>query len=81
VDKENMPRVGRRYVFFLTRDSEEQAFHIFTAYELREAKVFPVDDLSQFKSHLGENEVDLIRTLRTLVASSIQGDQSGEDTL
>ncbi|HEV7744681.1 MAG TPA: hypothetical protein VGO56_06775 [Pyrinomonadaceae bacterium] len=67
VDKENMPLTGRRYVFFLTRESQEQPFHILTAYEFRDAKVFPLDELRQFKSHGGENELDFLSTLRALV--------------
>ena len=72
VDKENMPRVGRRYLFFLTRDGNEQIFHVLTAYELRGAKVFPLDELPQFKAHAGENEFDFITAVRTLLAASSQ---------
>jgi hypothetical protein len=67
VDKENMPLVGRRYVFFLTRGSREEAFHILTAYELRGNKVFPLDELPQFKSQAGKNEVDFVNAVRTLL--------------
>lgn len=67
VDKENMPLVGRRYVLFLTRESQEEAFHILTAYELRGTKVVALDELPQFKSQEGKNEVDFGNAVRTLV--------------
>jgi len=72
VDKENMPRVGRRYIFFLTRENQEYTYHILTAYELRDARVFPLDELPQFKSHQADNELDFITTLRRLVGASSQ---------
>jgi hypothetical protein len=70
VDKENMPLVGRRYVFFLTRGSQEEAFHILTAYELRGGKVVVLDELPQFKSQAGKNEGDFVNAVRTLVNTS-----------
>jgi hypothetical protein len=69
VDKENMPRVGRQYVFFLTRESQEQTFQILTAYEIRAAKVYPLDDLPQFKSQSGRSESDFLTTLHALLTS------------
>jgi hypothetical protein len=39
-----LPRVGRRYVFFLKYNNDGgQDFKIITAYELRESRVFPLD--------------------------------------
>ncbi len=70
VDKENMPLVGRRYVFFLARENKEQAFHIVTAYELRESKVVPLDELPQFKSQAGKEEREFLNTLRMLLTAS-----------
>ena len=69
VDKENMPLVGRRYIFFLTRGNQEEAFHILTAYELRGNKVFALDELPQFKSQAGKNETDFVNALRTLLTN------------
>jgi len=67
VDKENVPLVGRRYLFFLTRGNQEEAFHILTAYELRGNKVFPLDELPQFKSQAGKNDVDFVNAVRNLL--------------
>jgi len=45
---QDMPKVGSRYVFFLTHDFEVAGdtfddFYLLTAYELRNEKVFPLD--------------------------------------
>jgi hypothetical protein len=45
IDDENMPRVGARYVLFLTGGKDE-AFTILTGYELQGGKVFPLDEVS-----------------------------------
>jgi hypothetical protein len=45
-----MPRIGKRYLFFLTHkfpeaaDKEESDFYIVTAYELRGGRVYPIDN-------------------------------------
>ena len=43
VDGWGMPRQGRRYLFFLKRNAEQESFTILRAYELREGKVYPID--------------------------------------
>ena len=45
---QDMPRVGSRYVFFLTHDFEVAGdtpddFYLLTGYELKDGKVFPLD--------------------------------------
>jgi len=45
---QGMPRIGRRYVFFLTHDfpwrgRQDQDLYILTGYELRAGRVFPLD--------------------------------------
>jgi len=45
-----MPRIGKRYLFFLTHrfpetaEKEETDFYIVTAYELRDGRVYPMDN-------------------------------------
>ena len=50
VAHQDMPRVGRRYVLFLTHHSlmsgRYEDFFILTGYELRNDKVFPLDKVS-----------------------------------
>jgi hypothetical protein len=67
VDKENMPGPGRRYVFFLKMDDSDDGLQIITAYELRDGKVFPLDDLRQFLVYEGKDEADFMIALRTAV--------------
>src|SRR5258706_2041750 len=47
VDKENMPHVGARYIFFLKRGDSIEDFHILTAYELKAEKDLSLDEFTQ----------------------------------
>ncbi|MCU1267622.1 MAG: hypothetical protein JWM21_3940 [Acidobacteria bacterium] len=75
IAKENMPGVGARYVFFLTRDDALEDFHIVTAYELKAGKVYALDELSQFGKHDGEEEAAFLMRLRKLAVTSLQRTQ------
>lgn len=68
---QGMPRVGQEYVFFLTRDDEEQDFHIVTAYELRGNDVMPVDFPGDhpINQYIGADKASFLSALRTAVAS------------
>jgi len=68
VDKENMPNTGRRYVLFVTRQNELGALHLLTGYELREGKVFPLDDLPQFAAHTAQDETSFMNAVRAALA-------------
>jgi hypothetical protein len=51
VSNQDLPRIGRRYVLFLTHDfimggRYNETFFILTGYELRNGKVFPLDKVS-----------------------------------
>ena len=41
---QNMPRIGESYVFFLTRENQEEGFHILTGYIRRAGRVYPLDN-------------------------------------
>lgn len=74
-----MPRVGRRYVFFLTHafpygGQQEQDFYILTAYELNAGHVYPIDDpgggthpISKYKN---ADEATLLRNLKSAIAQT-----------
>lgn len=68
---QGMPRVGREYVFFLTRDDQEQDFHILTAYELRGNSVMPVDFPSDhpINQYIGADKASFMSALRLAVAN------------
>ncbi len=59
----NMPRVGRRYLFFLKQTDADS--ELLTAYEIRNGKVVPLDSgTSVFKAYENANEADLIKDLQ-----------------
>jgi hypothetical protein len=67
-----MPQVGRRYVLFLTRNQPEGAFHLLTGYELREGRVFPLDDSTgvvHFEIYDNANADAFLKELRTAIAT------------
>jgi hypothetical protein len=62
--EEGMPRVGRRYVLFLSSVPNSQDNSILTGYELSEAGVVPVDSSRHFAAYRGhavDAFLDLIR--------------------
>lgn len=78
---QGMPRAGRRYVFFLKRNDDGQAYYIRTGYELRARRVFPVDgvnlnkgaaELPQFGAYKSANEETFLNAVRDAVAKSLQ---------
>ncbi|HEV7681289.1 MAG TPA: hypothetical protein VGO68_04150 [Pyrinomonadaceae bacterium] len=55
IDKANMPKVGGLYILFLKRQDKDQAYQLLTAYEFSGGKVFPLDELPQFRAHKGSD--------------------------
>lgn len=68
--KARMPRVGRRYLFFLKRTDEQQYFDLLTGYELRAGKVYPLDELKQFSSYMNVDESTFLNEIRNAVKTS-----------
>ena len=74
-----MPRIGKRYLFFLNY-SDEAGFSIITAYELLQGQVFPLDGLSrngivvrQYTGHhsfRGAPEADFINRVKEAIANN-----------
>jgi len=69
VSEQDMPRLGSRYVLFLTETNSESVFEILTGYGLREGSVYPLDDLP--KSRFYENAT-LTKFLNDLKANLAQ---------
>lgn len=70
---QRMPRVGRRYALFLTRDEQEQSLHILTGYELRGGRVFPIDNPAEHPIATKYKEADetaFLNDLRAAVAGA-----------
>src|SRR5690349_17945964 len=61
----NMPEVGLRYVLFLTNARGQSDFQILTGYELREGKVYPLDDLPNLYTYENADETTFLNQLRT----------------
>jgi hypothetical protein len=75
-----MPKVGRKYLFFLDY-SDEMGFSIITAYQLREGRVFPLDGMMpegnvtrQFAGHhsyKGLSETDFLNQVREAIQNNL----------
>ena len=64
-----MPRVGAKYLFFLTDGNADQGFQILTAYELRAGKIIPLDKLRQPQTYQNTNQTIFLSELRIKVAN------------
>ncbi len=70
-DKQDLPQTGKRYVLFLIKDKEGD-FSILTGYELRDEKVFPLDNLRPghpITSYAGTNQVAFFTDLNKALAN------------
>ncbi len=75
-NRQDMPRVGGRYVLFLTHDFETKHdmgkdFYILTGYELKDGRVAPLDNLASAHSpttYKGASESVLLKDLLSAVA-------------
>lgn len=69
ISSQDMPLVGLRYVLFLTNPNGLSDFQIFTGYELREGKVYPLDDLRNLYRYENADELTFLSELRTRIAN------------
>ncbi|MCA1565513.1 MAG: hypothetical protein LC803_07730 [Acidobacteria bacterium] len=78
---QGMPRAGRRYVLFLKRNEDGEAYYTRTGYELRAGRVRPLDgvemnkgasEIPQFAAYKDADEVAFLSALRDAVAKSLQ---------
>lgn len=76
VDNQDMPRLGVRYVLFLTNDffgtkHSDEDFNLLMGYELRAGKVFPLDRVSPkhpISRYLNADETALLADLSSALA-------------
>lgn len=73
VSKQGMPRISRRYLFFLKYIDQEN-FSILTGYELRAGRVFPIDGASVeggektvFDIYMDSDETSFLKTVRDAI--------------
>lgn len=84
VSNQDLPRVGRRYVLFLTHDfimggRYDETFFILTGYELRNGKVFPLDKLTSghpINVYKGSDEEAFLKDLTSALTSAFLTPQS-----
>jgi len=65
---QNMPRISKRYLFFLKAIPESQDFEIITGYELTISGVVALDTPGQFTQYNRLDEATFLDTVRTTVA-------------
>lgn len=78
VDNQEMPRVGGKYLLFLTNDflgakHSDEDFNILIGYELKGGKVFPLDRTSSnhpIARYNGKDESTLLTDLSSLIGAS-----------
>ena len=69
---EDLPRVGDRYVLFLTTDKQSPNYAILTGYELKDSKAIPLDDAPPFRNLPESRELNFIETNRNKISSASQ---------
>lgn len=72
VDGQDLPTVGRRYLFFLTRNDRSPNYQILTAYELGDDLVRALDTVRnpQHKSDNRETFIDVVRARITQLSEN-----------
>lgn len=79
VSNQDLPRIGRRYVLFLTHEfimggRYDETFFILTGYELRNGKVFPLDKVSSghpIGLYKGSDEEAFLTDLRSALTNAL----------
>ena len=64
-DGQEMPKVGLRYVLFLSNSLDEDVFGIISAYELKDGRVYALDNLKNQKVNDGADELTFLKNLRS----------------
>jgi hypothetical protein len=65
---QNMPAIGKRYLFFLKTTDDPQAYEIVTGYEIGPERVLPLDWGRQFESFRGTDLVAFLNSVREAIA-------------
>jgi hypothetical protein len=67
---QNMPRTGKRYLFFLTYSALDQTFEIITGYELQASRIFPLDEAGdKFNLYKGVDETEFLNTVQQAITN------------
>lgn len=64
---QGMPQIGRRYVFFLKYNEQGEDYQVLTGYELRKARVSPLDEADHFAAYTKLDEETFLNAVREAV--------------
>lgn len=70
IAQQNMPAVGRRYLFFLKAIPDSQDYEIVTGYEIGPQHVRPLDAGAQFEAFRGKDSFVFLNTVRDAIAKN-----------
>jgi hypothetical protein len=65
ISEQDMPRVGGRYVLFLSETNTENVFEVITGYEICSDSVSPLDELPQARAYENATPATLLNELKT----------------
>ena len=66
---QNMPAIGKRYLFFLRATDDTQTYEIVTGYEIGPERVLPLDDGANFESYAGRDWGSFLNKVRDAIAN------------
>jgi hypothetical protein len=69
IGNQNMPAIGKRYLFFLKATEDTQAYEIVTGYEIGPERVLPLDRGVRFEAFRGIDSVVFLNTVRDAIAN------------
>ena len=68
IAEQDMPKVRSRYVFFLVDGDNELVFEILTGYEIKDAAIFPLDELPHSRAYENSAAPKFLKELKTKLA-------------
>ncbi len=66
---QNMPAIGKRYLFFLKATEDTLAYEIVTGYEIGPERVLPLDDGGNFEGLSGTDSAVFLNRVRDAIAN------------
>jgi len=70
IAQQNMPAIGRRYLFFLKAIPDSQDYEIVTGYDIGSQLLRPLDTGGQFEAYSGKDSVVFLNTVRDAIAKN-----------
>jgi len=70
ISQRDLPRIGNRYVLFLTRDKQNPNYEILTGYELNDNSFSPLDTKRHADDFKPTGKLDFIKSIRNKISES-----------